>query len=58
MRGGDPLPSKGLDVLHGMLGGIVKKLANDLDPFIVGDVDGGFVMQRLAMQVLRASSVS
>jgi hypothetical protein len=35
-----------------MLGGVEQELANYLNAFIVGDVDGGLVVEGLAMQVL------
>lgn len=35
-----------------MLGGVGQEFADNLDAFIVGDVDGGLIAEGLAMQVL------
>lgn len=52
MRARDGLARKGLKVLNGMLRSIIQKLADDLNAFIVGNMDGGFIVKGLAMQVL------
>lgn len=53
VRTGYRLAGKCLEILHWMFRRIEQELANDLDAFVVGDVDGGFVVKRFAMQVLQ-----
>jgi hypothetical protein len=48
----DGLARKGLDVLDGMLRSIIQKLADDLNAFIIGEMDGRFIVAGLAMQIL------
>lgn len=49
MGGWDTLARESLDVFDRVLGRVVQELANDLDSFIVADMDGGFVVVRFAM---------
>ena len=54
----DALGAEALEVLDGVFRGIDQKLANNLNSFIIGDMDGGGVVVRLAMDVLGTCVVS
>lgn len=46
------LTRKRLDVLDGMFGRIVQELTNDLNAFIVGNMDSRLIAVGLSMEVL------
>ena len=52
MRTGNPLAGEFLEIFDGVFRRKDEEFAHDMNAFIVGDVDGGGVVQRFAVEIL------
>lgn len=50
----NPLRGEALNVFHAVKGGIVEKLTDQAEPFVIGDMSGRFVFEGLPAQVLQS----